>query len=154
MTTDKAEKKTTRGRGASAKKDQPEPTQQTPTPSPKPEGPRGRYSLEQRTDLLAQAQKLVDSGASWQSAAEAIGVRPDNLRRWRQGVEASQSPAQRIKALEAENKRLRSAVASLATRVADLDVNGPMDENVLIERQRTALAEQALRIAELEASSS
>ena len=80
------------------------------------------------------------------------GVRLGSLRRWRQSGQSTQTPAQQVRELERENERLRQAVASLATSVADANVNGPMDVNDLIERQRTALAEQALRIAEFEAS--
>ena len=150
MTTEQTKKPTARGRGASAKKDQPEPAQQTPTPSPKPEGPRGRYSKEQRADLLAQAQALVNDGASWQAAAETFGVRPDNLRRWRQAG-AKQSPDQRVRELEAENKRLRSAVVTIAIELGEATVHGPHGEESEAVRMRTALATLALENADLKA---
>ena len=74
MTTDKAEKKpTTRTRStrSEAKKvDDPKAATQTAQEAPKPEGPRGRYSKEQRASLLEQAQALVNDGTSWQAAAE------------------------------------------------------------------------------------
>ncbi len=70
---------------------------QTPVVPEEPQGPRGRFSAEQRARILEQAQGLVDAGSSWTAAAEAVGVRPDTVRRWRQPGEAEQSPAQRIK---------------------------------------------------------
>ena len=95
---------------------------------------------------------MVDNGASWQSAAEAVGVRPDNLRRWRQTGQSTRTPAQQVRELERENERLRQAVASLATRVADLEIAGAGENADLVSRQRAALSEMALKVVELEIS--
>ena len=120
LTTEQAKKTTTtkarNGRSSAAKQAT---TEATPTLSPKPEGPAGRFTKEQRDGLLAQAQALVNDGASWTAAAEALGLRPDTLRRWRQSGQTGQTPVQRIRELERENARLRQAVASLSVRVAD-----------------------------------
>ena len=82
---------------------------------------------------------MVDDGASWQAAAETLGVRPDNLRRWRQAG-AKQSPDQRVRELEAENKRLRSAVVTMAIELGEATVHGPHDEESEAARLRAALA--------------
>ena len=150
------ERPTTRTSRTTAKKaDEPKAAPQTPETAQealKPEGPRGRYTPEQRTAILEQAQKMVDGGASWQAVAETLGVRPDNLRRWRQPGQSSRTPAQQVRKLERENERLRQAVASLATRVADLEIAGAGESADLISRQRAALSEMALKVVELEIS--
>ena len=152
-TTEQAKKTTTTkardGRSSAAKQAT---TEATPTLSPKPEGPAGRFTRDQRDGLLAQAQTMVNEGASLTAAAEALGLRPDTLRRWRGGGQASQTPAQRVRALEQENKQLRQAVASLATKVADLETGGLGDEADVLRRTREALATMALKVVEAGAS--
>ena len=154
MTTAKEKKTTTRTSRTTAKKaDEPKAAPQTPETAQealKPEGPRGRYTPGQRTAILEQAQGLVEGGASWQAAAETLGVRPDNLRRWRQAG-AKQSPDQRVRELEAENKRLRSAVVTMAIELGEATVHGPYSEESETARMRTALATLALENADLKA---
>ncbi len=156
MATEQAKKvtkpNTRNSRSAAAKNEQSESTPQTPEPSPKPDGPAGMFTREQRAGLLAQAQTMVNEGASLTAAAEALGLRPDTLRRWRGGGQASQTPAQRVRALEQENKQLKQAVASLATKVADLETSGLGDEADVLRRTREALATIALKVVEAGAS--
>ena len=156
MSTEQAKttmKPTTRSsRSVATKKDQPEATPQTQTPSSKPEGPTGRFTREQRDGLLAQAQTMVNEGASLTAAAEALDLRPDTLRRWRGGGQASQTPAQRVRELERENGQLRRTVASLSVRVADLETGGTGDEADELRRTREALATMALKVVEAGAS--
>ena len=151
MTTAKEKKTTTRTSRTTAKKaDEPKAAPQTAQEAPRPEGPRGRYSPKQRAAILEQAQKMVDDGASWQAAAETLGVRPDNLRRWRQAG-AKQSPDLRVRELEAKNKRLRSAVVTMAIELGEATVHGPYGEESETARMRTALATLALENADLKA---
>ena len=139
----KVTKPTTRNsRSAAAKKD-------TPGKAPQPGLPRGRFSPEQKERLLGQV--LVDDGASWTAAAEGIGLRADTVRRWRQS-EVGQDPAQQVRELERENIRLRQAVASLATKVADLEAGGGVDEGSELARTREALATMTLKVVEAGAS--
>jgi putative transposase len=76
--------------------------------------PRKRYTPEQIVAKLRQVEVLVAQGQSVADAVRSIGVTEVTYYRWRQefgGLKADQ--VKRLKALEAENARLRRAVANL-----------------------------------------
>ena len=66
--------------------------------------------------------------------------------RWDRTSEA-RAHAQHVRELERENTRLRQAVASLATKVTDLEAGG-VDEGSELARTRAALAAIALKVVE------
>ena len=76
--------------------------------------PRERHKPEEIVAELRQVDVLVSQGRSVADAVRAIGVTEVTYHRWRQeygGLKADQ--VRRLKALEAENTRLRRAVADL-----------------------------------------
>jgi putative transposase len=76
--------------------------------------PRKRYKPEEIVTKLRQVDVLVSQGQSVADAIRAIGVAEVTYYRWRQefgGLKADQ--VKRLKELEAENARLRRAVADL-----------------------------------------
>lgn len=76
--------------------------------------PRKRYKPEEIVAKLRQVDVLVSQGQSVADAIRAIGVAEVTYYRWRQefgGLKADQ--VKRLKELEAENARLRRAVADL-----------------------------------------
>jgi putative transposase len=76
--------------------------------------PRKRHTPEEIVAKLRQVDVLVSQGRSVADAIRAIGVTEVTYYRWRQeygGLKADQ--VKRLKALEAENARLRRAVAEL-----------------------------------------
>ena len=76
--------------------------------------PRKRHKPEEIVAKLRQVGVLVSQGQSVADAVRAIGVTEVTYYRWRQeygGLEAEQ--VRRLRALEAENARLRRAVADL-----------------------------------------
>jgi putative transposase len=76
--------------------------------------PRKRYTPEQIVAKLRQVEVLAAQGRSVADAVRAIGVTEVTYDRWRRefgGLKADQ--VRRLKALEAENARLRRAVADL-----------------------------------------
>jgi putative transposase len=76
--------------------------------------PRKRHTPEEIVAKLRQVDVLVSQGRGVADAIRAIGVTEVTYYRWRQeygGLKADQ--VKRLKALEAENARLRRAVAEL-----------------------------------------
>jgi transposase-like protein len=76
--------------------------------------PRKRHTPEEIVAKLRQVDVLVSQGQNVADAVRAIGVTEVTYYRWRQeygGLKADQ--VKRLKALEAENARLRRAVADL-----------------------------------------
>ena len=76
--------------------------------------PRKRHKPEEIVAKLRQVDVLVSQGQSVADAVRSIGVTEVTYYRWRQeygGLEADQ--VKRLKQLEAENARLRRAVADL-----------------------------------------
>ncbi len=76
--------------------------------------PRKRHKPEEIVAKLRQVDVLVSQGQSVAEAVRAIGVTEVTYYRWRQeygGLKADQ--VKRLKELEAENARLRRAVAEL-----------------------------------------
>ena len=76
--------------------------------------PRKRHQPEEIVAKLRQVDVLVSQGQSVADAVRAVGVTEVTYYRWRQeygGLKADQ--VKRLKELEAENARLRRAVADL-----------------------------------------
>ena len=76
--------------------------------------PRKRYKPEEIVRKLRQVDVLVSQGRSVADAIRQIGVSEVTYYRWRQeygGLKTEQ--VKRLKELEAENTRLRRAVADL-----------------------------------------
>ncbi len=76
--------------------------------------PRKRHKPEEIVAKLRQVDVLVSQGQSVAEAVRSIGVTEVTSYRWRQeygGLKADQ--VKRLKELEAENARLRRAVADL-----------------------------------------
>ena len=76
--------------------------------------PRKRHTPEEIVAKLRQVDVLASQGQSVADAVRSIGVTEVTYYRWRQeygGLRADQ--VRRLKALEAENARLRRAVADL-----------------------------------------
>ena len=76
--------------------------------------PRKRHTPEEIVAKLRQVDVLVSQGQSVAVAVRSIGVTEVTYYRWRQeygGLKADQ--VRRLKELEAENGRLRRAVAEL-----------------------------------------
>ncbi len=76
--------------------------------------PRQRHKPEEIVAKLRQVDVLVAQGQSVADAIRSIGVTEVTYYRWRRefgGLKADQ--VKRLKALEAENARLRRAVADL-----------------------------------------
>jgi transposase-like protein len=76
--------------------------------------PRKRHKPEEIVAKLRQVDVLVSQGKSVADAVRAIGVTEVTYYRWRQefgGLKSDQ--VKRMKDLEAENARLRRAVADL-----------------------------------------
>jgi len=75
---------------------------------------RNNYSTEEIIGKLRQAEVLLGQGKSTDQAVREIGVTKNTYYRWRQeygGLKLDQ--AKRLKELEAENNRLKRAVADL-----------------------------------------
>ena len=75
---------------------------------------RKRYTPEEIVAKLRQVDVLVAQGQSIDAAARSIGVTQTTYHRWRRefgGLKLDQ--VKRLKELEAENQRLRKAVADL-----------------------------------------
>ena len=76
--------------------------------------PRKRFSVEQIINHLREADVLVAQGRTVGELCRQIGVSEQTYYRWRKeygGLKVDQ--AKRLKDLEAENARLRRAVADL-----------------------------------------
>ena len=75
---------------------------------------RKNYSAEQIISKLREVEVLLSQGKTQEQAVRAIGVTGNTYYRWRKeygGMELDQ--ARRLKELEAENARLKRAVAEL-----------------------------------------
>ena len=76
--------------------------------------PKKRFSVEQIIHHLREAQVLLSQGRTVGEVCRQIGVSEQSYYRWRKeygGLKINQ--AQRLKALEQENARLKRAVADL-----------------------------------------
>lgn len=76
---------------------------------------RRNYTPEEITEKLAQAEEHIAKGLSVPTAALLIGVNYTTLFHWRRRFPGAtdDSSVLRIKRLEAENARLRKAIAML-----------------------------------------
>jgi len=75
---------------------------------------RKNYSAEQIISKLREVEVLLSQGKTQEQAVRAIGVTGNTYYRWRKeygGMKLDQ--ARRLKELEAENARLKRAVAEL-----------------------------------------
>jgi transposase-like protein len=73
-----------------------------------------KHSPEQIIERLREAEALLASGCTVGQVCAALGITKQTFYRWRKeytGLKVDQ--AQRLKALERENARLRKAVADL-----------------------------------------
>lgn len=73
-----------------------------------------KHSPEQIIERLREAEALLASGCAVGQVCAALGITKQTFYRWRKaygGLKVDQ--AQRLKALERENARLRKAVADL-----------------------------------------
>ena len=76
--------------------------------------PKKRHKAEEIVAKLRQVEVLTSQGQSMAEAIRSIGVTEVTYYRWRQefgGLKSDQ--VKRLKALEAENSRLRRAVSDL-----------------------------------------
>ena len=76
--------------------------------------PRKRFSVEQIINHLREAEVLLSQGKTVGEICRLIGVSEQSYYRWRReygGLKVDQ--ARRLKELEAENSRLKRAVADL-----------------------------------------
>jgi putative transposase len=99
--------------------------------------PRKRHKAEEIVAKLRQVDVLVSQGQSVADAVRSIGVTEVTYHRWRQeygGLKADQ--VRRLKALEAENARLRRAVADLT--LDKLILKEAASGNVCMVRPRPA----------------
>lgn len=82
---------------------------------------RKRFGAEQIVNVLRQIEVLQANGKGLPEACKAAGIAEQTYYRWRKaygGLKLDQ--AKRLKALEAENARLKRVVADLALREAML----------------------------------
>ncbi|MGE0741126.1 MAG: transposase [Hyphomonadaceae bacterium] len=76
--------------------------------------PRRTYSPDEVLTKLKRAESLVAAGATLNEAAKLVGVTYGTLVEWRAKFDVLASAGiKRIKQLEAENARLRRAIAEL-----------------------------------------
>lgn len=76
--------------------------------------PRRTYSPDEVLTKLKRAENLVAAGATLNEAAKLVGVTYGTLVEWREKFDVLASAGiKRIKQLEAENARLRRAIAEL-----------------------------------------
>ena len=76
--------------------------------------PSKRYKTEEIIHKLREAEVLLSQGSNVADVCKQLGVSEQTYYRWRKqygGMQVDQ--AKRLKALEAENARLRQAVADL-----------------------------------------
>jgi transposase-like protein len=76
---------------------------------------RRKHSPDQIISKLREADALLNAGQSIGQVCQALGVSEQTFHRWRNqfgGMKAD--AAKRLKELEEENRRLKSAVADLA----------------------------------------
>lgn len=76
--------------------------------------PRKTYSADQMVRKLRRAEALMAAGASLNEAAKALGVTHGTLSEWRKRFDVlATAGVERMRRLEAENARLRRAIAEL-----------------------------------------
>lgn len=87
--------------------------------------PGRRYSTEQIVAKLREAEKLQGQGSSIPVVCKKLGVSEQTFYRWRLKYGAlKEDEAQRLKALELENARLKRIVAEQALDISMLkDLN-------------------------------
>lgn len=80
-----------------------------------------RYTVEQIVAKLREAEKLQAQGLTIPAACERLGISDQTFYRWRIKYGAlKEDEAQRLKALEAENARLKRIVAEQALDISML----------------------------------
>ncbi|MGB2938785.1 MAG: transposase [Candidatus Dormiibacterota bacterium] len=83
--------------------------------------PAKRYSVEQIVAKLREHEKLQGQGLTIPQACKRIGISDQTFYRWRRRYGALQEDeAQRLKALEQENSRLKRIVADQALDISML----------------------------------
>jgi len=84
-----------------------------------------KYSVEQIIGKLKEVEKLQGQGMSIPAASKRVGISDQSYYRWRQKYGAmKEDEAARLKALEAENARLKRIVAEQALDISMLkDLN-------------------------------
>jgi transposase-like protein len=82
---------------------------------------RKRYSVEQIISRLREAEKLQAQGLTIPQTCKRLGISDQTFYRWRLKYGAlKEDEAQRLKALEAENGRLKKIVAEQALDISML----------------------------------
>lgn len=83
--------------------------------------PARRYSVEQIVAKLREAERLQAQGQTVAQVCKRLGVSDQTFFRWRTKYGAlKEDEAQRLKALEAENARLKKIVAEQALDISAL----------------------------------
>ena len=83
--------------------------------------PAKRYTVEQIVAKLREHEKLQGQGLTIPQACKRIGISDQTFYRWRRRYGALQEDeAQRLKALEQENSRLKRIVAEQALDISML----------------------------------
>jgi putative transposase len=83
--------------------------------------PGKRYSVEQIVARLREAEKLQGQGQTIPQVCKRLGVSEQTFYRWRTKYGAlKEDEAQRLKALELENARLKRIVAEQALDISML----------------------------------
>jgi putative transposase len=83
--------------------------------------PAKRYSVEQIVAKLREAERLQAQGQTIAQVCKRLGISDQTFFRWRIKYGAlKEDEAQRLKALEAENARLKKIVAEQALDISAL----------------------------------
>lgn len=83
--------------------------------------PAKRYSVEQIIAKLREAEKLQSQGMSIVQSCKRLGISDQTFFRWRMKYGAlKEDEAQRLKALEQENARLKRIIAEQALDISML----------------------------------
>jgi transposase-like protein len=83
--------------------------------------PARRYSVEQIVAKLREAERLQAQGQTIAQVCKRLGISDQTFFRWRTQYGAlKEDEAQRLKALEAENARLKRIVADQALDISAL----------------------------------
>jgi putative transposase len=81
--------------------------------------PARRYSVEQIVAKLREAERLQAQGQTIAQVCKRLGISDQTFSRWRTQYGAlKEDEAQRLKALEAENARLKRIVAEQALDIS------------------------------------
>ena len=81
--------------------------------------PARRYSVEQIVAKLREAERLQAQGQTIAQVCKRLGISDQTFFRWRtQYGSLKEDEAQRLKALEAENARLKKIVAEQALEIS------------------------------------